>query len=196
MHPKNYAVGIAISALLALAVLTGCGGSNSSNTLTTVPNADGRALPAPQPLTGLTGSVTTDKTTYKVGDPIAITVSITNNSANAHTVAFPSGSKTVWWGYIIAQNGKIVTYEYWTGHNLGLTTDIGVDTYAAGATHTFSWTFPYTPDPSSPPLVASLPAGTYQIYVREPDLTYDGTQAVRTDAPTPFSSPVTITVTN
>lgn len=197
MHTKTTLTGIVLSSLCALALLSGCGGgSSNSSTVTTIPHADGRALPASVPLSGLKGSVTTDKTTYKVGDPIAITVSITNTGTAAHTVTFPSGSKTVWWGYIITQNGKIVTYEYWSGHNLFFTADIGADTYAAGATHTFQWTFPYTPDPTSPPLVASLPAGTYQIYAREPDLTYDGTQAVRSDTPTPFSDPVTITVTN
>jgi len=177
--------------------LSGCGGGTTvSNTLpVTIPNADGRTVPAELNLPNLKLVVTTDKTTYHTGEPINITISVTNTDTKAHAVSFTTGAKTNWWGYIISQNGKIVTYEYWTGHKLAFLANVGTDSYAPGETHTFPYTFPFIPDPSSPPMVSTLPPGTYQVYARYPDTLFDGGTPVNNDVPTPTSVGVPITIT-
>lgn len=182
-----------LAGLLVGNVLTGCGGGTSN--LTGIPNADGRALPAASTIHALQLSIASDKTTYKVGETIHLTISVTNTDSVAHTFAFPTPVKSTWWGYIISKNNTIVTYEYWPGHNLVLPSVVGTDTYAAGETHTFTYDFPFVPSTSSPPKVASLPVGIYQIYARYPNALYDGVDLVANSVPTPASAPITITVT-
>ncbi len=188
-----------VSVVLAGAVLSmglmGCGGGSSSSSVVSGYNPDGRALPGQTNLSTLKIAIATDKTTYKTGDSIQMTISVTNTSASTSAISFPTTSQTNWWGYIIAQNGKIVTYEYSSTHNLTFTDAVGFDTYGAGETHTFPYAFPFTPSPNSPAKVTVLPPGTYQVYARAPDLIYDNGNAVRTSVPTPASDPVTITVT-
>lgn len=188
-----------VSVVLAGAVLSmglmGCGGGSSGGLTFNAAGADGRALPARTNLSTLKLAIAADKTTYKTGDPIQMTISVTNMSSSTSAISFPTTSQTNWWGYIIAQNGKIVTYEYSSAHNLAFTDTIGFDTYSAGETHTFPYAFPFTPAPDSPAKVTVLPPGTYQVYARAPDLVYDNGNAVRTSVPTPASDPVTITVT-
>ena len=187
-------VGVALAAAALSVGLPGCG-SSSGGPVFNAAGGDGRAVPAVTNLSTLHIAIATDKTTYKVGDPIQMTISVTNTTSAVSAVSFPTTSQTNWWGYIIAQNGKIVTYEYSTAHNLAFPATVGFDTYQPGETHTFPYAFPFVPSATSPPLVASLPAGTYQVYARAPDLVYDNGVAVRTTVPTPVSDPVTITVT-
>ena len=195
MHNNARKLIMAAGMLLLWSGLAGC---DASNPVTTPPGSftpDGRTVPAQTNLAGLQVKVSTDKTTYKVGEAIAINVAVTNTTNAARAVSFPSGSQTVWWGYMISQNGKIVSYEYWTGHKLAFTDDVKFDSYQPGETHNFPWTFPYKPASDSPPQVSTLPAGTYQVQARIPDLLFDGGIALRPDTPTPISDPVTITVT-
>ncbi len=139
-------------------------------------------------------TVSTDKSTYTFGEPIQITVSVQNTDTKPHTITYPYADPVTHWGYIIAQNGKIITYEYWPGHNLVFADIVGTDTYQPGETKTFNYVFPYQPTGATSPPVTSLPAGTYQVYARQADLTYDGTTAIRHTTPTPASNPITITV--
>ena len=188
-------------ALLAAAMgggLPGCGGGSGSSSLTRPAgyNPDGRVVPNTSNLATLNVSISTDKTTYKTGEAINMTISVNNTSSGTSAITFPTASKSTWWGFLIAQNGKIVTYEYWTGHNQTFSQVIGVDTYAPGETHTFPYTFPYVPSAGSQPQTTVLPAGTYQVYARMPDIVYDNGTKVTSDVPTPVSAPVTITVTD
>ena len=189
-----------VSVMLAGAALgvglPGCGGgSGSSGGTVTIAGADGRALPPVSNLSTLKVSIATDKATYKTGEAIQMTISVTNTSAGTSAISFPTSTQTNWWGYIISQNGKIVTYEYSSAHNLAFPDVVGFDTYQPGETHTFPYAFPFVPASTSPPAVTSLPPGTYQVYARAPDLVYDNGVAVRSSTPTPVSAPVTITVT-
>lgn len=193
--PSQFSLlGTVLLAAVLGAGLPGCGGSGKS-AVTTIPGADGRSIPASLNLPSLHLSITSDKSTYKVGDTIHLTISVTNTDTKTHTVSFPSATQTTWWGYIVGQNGKIVSYEYWPGHNLITTANLGTDTYAAGETHTFAYDFPYAPV-GSPPQVSSLPAGTYQIYARYPNATFDAGTLVSNTVPTPASAALTISVTN
>ena len=140
-------------------------------------------------------SIASDKAIYQVGETIHLTISVTNTDSVSHTLSFPTSTTSTWWGYIISKNSTIVTYEYWTGHNLILPSIVGTDTYAAGETHTFNYDFPFVPNTSSSPLVSSLPAGIYQISARYPNALYDATSLVTNSVPTPASAPITITVT-
>jgi hypothetical protein len=186
--------------VFAAVTVIGCGGTGGTDTtLAAGPTARasvGDAVPAKSSVAGLGVTVSTDKTTYKTGDPITITVSATNAGNSPLTLRYSSASDLVKWGYIIAQNDKIVTYEFWNGHRLVLPAVIGTDTYAPGETKTFTYTFPLTGLPTNDPdTIHSLSPGTYQVYARIPALVYNGAQALRTDIPTPASDPVTITVT-
>ena len=187
-------------ALLAAALgggLSGCGGGSS--TPVTNPagyNPDGRVVPTTSNLSNLRVTISVDKSTYKVGEAINMTVSVNNISGSASSLSFPTASKSTWWGFLIAQSGKIVTYEYWTGHNLAFPQVIGTDAYAPGETHTFPWTFPYVPSAGSQPQTTTLPAGVYQVYARMPDVVYDNGTKYSPSVPTPISDPVTITVVN
>lgn len=186
---------IAGALLCALLPLTGCGGSGDSTALP-VRSAVGRSVPAKSSLNGFSVTVQTDKTTYAVGEPIQITVTATNTGASARTLRYPTSFAYHRWGYIIAQNDKIVTYEYWDGHREHFPTILGMDTYTAGEARTFAYRFPYlnlagsVDNPTE-----QLPAGTYQVYARMPELVYtDDNKDVRYSEPTPASVPVTITI--
>ena len=190
-------MGAALLASVMSVSLPGCGGGSSSNTATTPINftPDGRALPPATNLSTLRFQITADKSTYKTGDTINLTVTVNNSSGSQSMVSFPTASPVTWWGYTIAQNGKIVAYEYWPGHKQVFPQVVGFDTYAGGQTKTFNYVFPYMPSPDSPPQVSALPPGTYQIYASLPDLLYDNGNRVATSVPTPVSAPITITVT-
>lgn len=195
---RSSLAGIALAAIALSIGLSGCGGGTSYTKgilPVTIPNADGRSVPPQLNLPSLKLTVSTDKTTYHTGEPINISIMATNIDSKAHSISFTTGSQTNWWGYIIAQNGVIITYEYWKGHKLAFPANVGTDSYAPGATHTFPYVFPFVPDPSSPPQVSTLPPGTYQIYARYPDTLFDGGTPVNNDVPTPVSAGVTITVT-
>jgi hypothetical protein len=187
-------------ALLAAAMgggLPGCGGGSSSSvTRPAGYNPDGRVVPSTSNLSTLKVMISTDKSTYKTGEAINMTISVNNTSSATSSISFPTASQVTWWGFLIAQNGKIVTYEYWTGHNLAFSQVVGLDTYAPGETHTFPWTFPFVPSASSQPQTTILPAGVYQVYARMPDTVFDNGTAFRPGVPTPISDPITITVTN
>jgi hypothetical protein len=169
---------------LAALWLVGCGGGSSPAVQTL------QRSPAPK----FKVTVATDKATYHTGDPIAITVTVTNTDTVAHSLTYPNGGSITKWGYLIAQGTNIIAYEYWPGHNINFTQVLTTDTYAAGETMTFDYTFPYLPSGATPGPVTSLPAGTYQVYARQSDLTYDGATAIRYSTPTPASDPVQITV--
>ena len=187
-------------ALLAAALgggLPGCGGGSSTSVTRPAGfNPDGRVVPNTSNLATLKVTISTDKSTYKVGEAINMTVSVNNTSSGTSSITFPTAAHATWWGFLIAQNGKIVTYEYWTGHNQAFPQVLGSDTYASGETHTFPWTFPYVPSAGSQPQTTTLPAGVYQVYARLPDIVYDNGTKVSSDVPTPISDPVTITVVN
>lgn len=183
------------AAALALGLLAaGCGGSGSS-LLNGLVGADGQTLPQRDPVPGFTVGVTTDRAVYHTGDPIQITVTATNSTSTAHSLTYPSPSPILKWGYIIASGSTIVAYEYWPGHGLQFAQALTTDTYAPGQSMQFVYTFPYSPSGATPGPATSLPPGTYQVYARQADLTYDGSTAVRHTVPTPASTGVTITVT-
>ena len=197
MYRSHSIVGVALVATVLSFGLPGCGGGGSSTTTTPANyTPDGRALPGQTNLSTLRFKISADKATYKTGDPISLTISVTNSSTSQSTVTFPTASQNAWWGYVIAQNGKIVSYEYWPGHNLLFPQVIGTDTYAPGQTKTFTYAFPYTPSAGSPPQVSVLPPGTYQVYARLPALLFDNGNRVANDVPTPVSDAITLTITN
>ena len=186
---------IAGALLCALLPLTGCGGSGDS-TVPGVRAAVGRSVPARSNLSGFSVTVQTDKTTYAAGEPIQITVAATNTGASARTLRYPTNFSYHRWGYIIAQNDKIVTYEYWDGHREHFPTVLGVDTYTAGETKPFAYRFPYRNTAGSVDNpTEQLPAGTYQVYARMPELVYtEDSKDLHYSEPTPASVPVTITI--
>ncbi len=188
-------VSVVLAGVVLGAGLPGCGSSPVLHSDVVGYSPDGRALPGQTNLATLKIAIATDKTTYKTGDPIQMTISVTNTSAGTSAISFPTTSQTDWWGYIISQNGKIVTYEYSSAHTLLFPDTLGNDTYKPGETHTFPYVFPFTPTPDSPAKVTVLPPGTYQVYARAPDLVYDNGNPIRTSVPTPASDPVTITIT-
>ncbi len=190
-------MGAALVASVMSVCLPGCGGGSSPKAVL-IPNnysPDGRALPPATNLSTLRFQISADKTTYKTGDTINLTVTVSNSSGSQSMVSFPTVSQIAWWGYTIAQDGKIVAYEYWPGHKQVFPQVVGFDTYAGGQTKTFNYVFPYTPSPDSPPQVSALPPGTYQIYASLPELLYDNGNRVANSVPTPVSAPITITVT-
>jgi hypothetical protein len=183
-------------ATLALLALAGCGGGGTFQGAPIVREAFGRSVPTRAATTNFTVTVQTDKATYKVGDPIQITVSATNNTATERKLQYPTPFSYHRWGYIIAQNNKIVTYEYWDGHGERFPTVIGTDTYAPGETKTFAYAFPYPNTAGSKDGTETLAPGTYQVYARMPETVYTSDwQVTRYPDPTPASTPVTITVT-
>ena len=196
MFRNRSLVGIMLAVTALSLGLPGCGGGSTTTTTPINYTPDGRALPAQTNLSALRFQIGADKTTYKTGEPIKLTIVVTNPSSSQSTVTFPTADTTTWWGYIISQNGKIVSYEYWPGHKQIFPDVVGTDTYAAGQTKTFTYAFPYTPSAGSPAQVSVLPAGTYQIYARLPALLYDNGNRVDNSVPTPVSDPITITVTN
>ena len=173
---------------ITLPLMVGCGGNGPVS-------GDGPviAVPTRDPAPDFKVTVATDKSTYKTSDTINITVSVTNVGTTTHSLAYPTTDPIVRWGYIIAQNGNIVAYEYNSKHNRIFDDAVGVDQYASGASKTFNYVFPYMPSAAIQPV--SLAPGTYQVYARQADLTYDGNQAIRHSVPTPASDPVTITIT-
>jgi hypothetical protein len=186
---------IAGAGMLALMATAGCGGGSGGTQTATVRAAVGRSVPAKATLTGFNVTVQTDKASYKVGDPIKITVSATNSGQAARTLKYPTPFSYHRWGYIIAQNDKIVTYEYWDGHGQGFPAAIGSDTYASGETKSFTYDFPYPTPGGNTGGLEKLPEGTYQVYARMPELVYsDNWQDIRHLDPTPASLPVTITI--
>ena len=186
---------ILCGAAVALLALAGCG-TGSTTDGTPVRAAVGRGVPTRGATTNFTVTVQTNKATYKVGDPIQITVSATNSTATARTLQYPTPFSYHRWGYIISQNDKIVTYEYWDGHKEFFPAVIGTDTYAAGETKTFAYAFPYPNAAGSNTGPEQLPAGTYQVYARMPETVFTSDwQVTRYPDPTPASPPVTITVT-
>jgi hypothetical protein len=181
-------IGAITTALLLSPFLVACGGGSGSTGSTGI----GASVPTRDTVLNFNVTVATDKTTYNTGDQINITVSATNTGSSPQTLSYPYADQIVHWGYIIAQNGKIVAYEYNSAHKQILPTAISVDQYAVGETKTFSYVFPY--QPADKIQTTTLPAGTYQVYARQADLTYNGAQAIRHTIPTPASDPVTITV--
>jgi hypothetical protein len=179
----------------ALLALVGCGGDGTAPG-TPVRAAVGNNVPTRAATTNFNVTVQTDKTTYKVGESIQITVSATNNTATERTLQYPTKSNYLRWGYIIAQNNKIVTYEYWDGHGESLPPMIGTDTYAPGETKTFVYHFPYQNPPGNTNGKEKLAAGTYQVYAKMPATVYTSDwQVTRYPDPTPASPVITITVT-
>jgi len=181
--------------LLVGVLLSGCGES-SINSLPVNPgnSAVGLLVPAKETVPGLSFQIGADKATYRTGEPIQFTLSVTNISGQERDLSFSNSSPVTWWGYCIAQYGHIVTYEYWTGHKLAFTDSIGNDRYLPGATHTFPYSFPYLPDPQSPPIVSTLRPGVYQAFLIAPAVYHDGAKPVFHDVPTPLSDPIEITV--
>ena len=183
--------------VLALLATAGCGGGSYDSGGTTVYERTGvgRSVPAKANLADFTVTVQTDKATYKVGAPIKITVSATYNGQGTRTLKYPTSSLYHRWGYIIAKDDKIVTYEYWDGHGVSFTAMIGTDTYTAGETKTFTYDFPYPTPAGGTGGLESLAAGTYKVYARMPELVYtDKWQDIRHLDPTPASLPVTVTI--
>lgn len=185
-------------ALLALWGLAGCGGSGGGPMAGGAARPDvGRSVPAMAGLSNISVTVATDKATYKTGDPIQITVSATNTAGTPITLSYPTTYTYVKWGYVVTTpDGTIVTYEYWDGHNEVFPAVIGSDTYAAGETRQFAYVFPYPILAGDPDTIRTLPAGTYKIYAKMPELAYVAGVAYRYSTTTPASAPVTITVTN
>ena len=185
--------------VLVLLATAGCGGGygNGNGVSTTVYERTGvgRSVPAKADLANFTVTVQTDKATYKVGAPIKITVSATYNGQGTRTLKYPTPSAYQRWGYIIAKDEKIVTYEYWNGHRESFPAMVGSDTYTAGETKTFTYDFPYPTPAGSTGGLEALAAGTYQVYARMPELVYtDKWQDIRNLDPTPASLPVTVTI--
>lgn len=182
-------------AILALILQIGCGNGDTTGGQATVRAAVGRSVPTRAATTNFTVSVQTDKATYKVGEPIQITVSATNSTATQRKLQYPTPFSYHRWGYIISQNDKIVTYEYWDGHEEAFPAVIGTDTYAPGETKTFAYAFPY-PNAKNQTTKEQLPVGTYQVFARMPETVFTGDwQVTRFPDPTPASLPVTITIT-
>jgi hypothetical protein len=136
-------------------------------------------------------TVAADKTSYATGEPIQITISVTNTSGQARAISYPHPGPN--WGYILAQNGSIVAYEYWEGHQLSFPAMIATDTYAPGETKQIAQAFPQIYGHPGP--IAALTPGTYQLYAKLPSLVYDDQRPLRYETPTPASDPVTITIT-
>src|SRR5687768_12249075 len=159
-----------------LLALAGCGGGGTTEGTgvgaLAVRAAVGNRVPTRGATTNFTVAVQTDKATYRAGDPIQITVTATNNTAATHTLRYPTPFSYHRWGYIISQNDKIVTYEYWDGHGNAFPTVIGTDIYAPGETKTFAYTFPYPNPAGNGNAIERLSPGTYQVYARMPETVY------------------------
>ncbi len=182
--------------LLVGALLSGCGGSSNTNILPINQggSAVGLLVPTKDSIPGLGFQIAADKATYRTGEPIQFTLSVTNASGQERDLSFSNNAPVTWWGYCIAQYGHIVTYEYWTGHKIAFSDEIGMDRYAPGATHTFPYSFPYLPNTQSPPLLSTLRPGVYQAFLIAPAAYHDGAKPVFHDVPTPLSDPIEITV--
>ncbi|MCS6776757.1 MAG: BsuPI-related putative proteinase inhibitor [Chloroherpetonaceae bacterium] len=188
-----------MSAAIVLGILfslPGCGNGSTTPNVPPTRDAVGRSVPQQRTLEGFQVTVQTDKTTYAPGEPIEIIVSATNTGTQPRTLRYPTDSAYHRWGYIIARDGRIVTYEYWEGHGDFFAQIIGEDTYQPGETRTFRYRFPYrmsSGEEINPP--EQLPPGTYQVYARMPETVYvDNFDPIRHTEPTPASQPVTIVV--
>lgn len=166
----------------------GCGGGR------TVLQRDsaGRALPGHGSIPGLAVTVATDRSSYTAGEPIEIIVSVTNTTASAKVLSYPTPSALHMWGYVVAKDGKIVTYEYWDGHGLAFPTVIGEMEYPPGSTRIFRYTLPLQQAPNE--TREYLRPGTYQVFARLPALAWEGATTYRFPDPVPASEPVTIEV--
>lgn len=182
--------------LLSILPLLGCGNGSTTPNMPPTREAVGRSVPQQRTLEGFQVTVQTNKGSYTAGEPIEIVVSATNTSDRSRTLRYPTDSAYHRWGYIIARDGRIVTYEYWEGHGDFFAQMIGEDTYQPGETKTFRYRFPYrksSGEEINPP--EQLPPGTYQVYARMPETVYlNDFDPVRYTEPTPASQPVTIVV--
>lgn len=175
----------------AALAICGCGGGGGGMSAR---EAVGRSVLPVQSLPGLTVTVKTSKTEYRVGETIPITVSITSTDRDPKLVKYSTGSPAVRWGYIIARDNKIVTYEFWEGRRVFFTTDIGMERFSPGETKEYASEFPLKIGGESAP-AETLPPGTYQIYARLSPWVISGLPRPQTGDPVPVSEPITITVT-
>jgi hypothetical protein len=166
----------------------GCGGGRAVSQR----DAVGRALSAPGSIPGLAVTVATDKSSYTAGEPIEITVSVTNTTASAKVLRYPTPSELHMWGYVVVKDGKVVTYEYWDGHGLAFPTVIGEMEYPPGSTRLFRYTLPLQQAPNA--TREYLQPGTYQVFARLPALAWEGAATYIFPEPVPASEPVTIEV--
>jgi hypothetical protein len=160
-----------------------------------VREAVGRSVLPVKSLPGFRVVVKTSKTAYRVGEAIPITVSITNTDSVSKLVKYSTGSPTVRWGYIIARDNKIVTYEFWEGRRVFFTTDIGMERFSPGETKEYVSAFPLKIGAENAPPTETLEPGTYQIYARLSPWVIAGLPRPQTGDPVPVSEPVAITVT-
>jgi hypothetical protein len=160
-----------------------------------VREAVGRSVLPVQTLPGLTVTVKTSKSAYRVGETIPITVSITNADSAPKLVQYSTGSPTVRWGYIIARDSKIVTYELWEGRRVFFTADIGMERFSPGETKEYASAFPLQIGGENHPATETLAPGTYQIYARLSPWVIAGLPRPQSSDPVPVSEPITITVT-
>ncbi|MCE7699592.1 MAG: BsuPI-related putative proteinase inhibitor [Methanobacterium paludis] len=174
---------LALAALLVMA-LAGCGGGGQGDVSR---QAIGKDVPANVSIPGMSVGVATDKSSYKAGDTVTITVTPANTSGSALTLRYMDGRPE--WGYIIAQGGKVVAYKFGPS-GLSYSQVIITTTYAAGESKAVTLAYPSS---SSYPATA-LPAGTYQVYATPTDVLYVG-QTLKNYQLAPVSSPVTFTVT-
>ncbi len=183
---------VTLSLLTLTASLWGCGGSNSGlNQSATRDSAIGRSInqvPAPY---GLQVQLSTDKKVYHTGDTIQIDVAVTNTTSAVIHVNYPTPPPTIWWGYAIVQNGRVVTWEWWPGHKLVTTQQIVPQAWNPGQTIHYSLTFPQSIAPGLNDALSGLAPGTYQIYPRS-NLTLSST--IVPTGNDVVGSPVTITV--
>lgn len=160
-----------------------------------VREAVGRSVLPVQTLPGMTVTVKTPGTDYRVGETIPITVSITCTDSVPKLVKYSTGSPTVRWGYILVRDNRIVTYEFWEGRRVFFTTDIGMERFLPGETKEYAFEFPVKIAGESAPAAETLAPGTYQIYARLSPWIISGLPRPQTGDPVPVSEPITITVT-
>ncbi|MCL5283641.1 MAG: BsuPI-related putative proteinase inhibitor [Armatimonadetes bacterium] len=183
---------VSLSLLTLTAFLWGCGGSNSGlNQSTTRDSAIGRSINQVTAPYGLQVKLSTDKTVYHSGEAIQIDVAVTNPTSSLIHVNYPTPPPTIWWGYAVVQNGRVVTWEWWPGHKLVTTQQIVPQDWNPGQTIHYSLTFPQSIAPGLNDSLNELAPGTYHIYPRT-NLTL--TNMVSPTGDDVIGPPVTITV--
>lgn len=125
---------------------------------------------------GLSMTAHTDKTNYKIGEPVRINVAVANRAAKANRVRFDSGLDCD--VFISDEAGKPV-WNY--GANLRFIRALGEVTWQKGETRNYSVTWDGVALPGT--ALSNLEPGQYRV------------QAVLQSTPQLFAPPVTITLT-